>query len=391
MPVSSDVLAQFNHLEKSGALDALGDLRKENRELERLLNDAALLVSYTNVGSMLDFIISRILDHFVPEFLAFIVHPPRGEELRQYCYRNLKETDETVPTEYYEWLKEHFSRMPASVRFEDLSADYGADSFGPELRRFSPEVIFPMFGIGGMYGVVILGSKIVGDSYKEHEQKYVDRMIRFLSVSIQNGLHYESSITEPKTGLFTHDYFVRRLDESIAHSRRRNTRPGILMLDVDHFKRFNDTWGHVNGDKALVAIAGALGQAIRGEDCAARFGGEEFSILVTDCDAKSLMIVAERVRRSVEALRIPVEDPASGESREVPVTVSVGARMVEPLPGAASLVLIGDADKALYQSKTNGRNRCTLFAQGLLQRAWCKREYSTRLAGKLSESTNELL
>ena len=71
-----------------------------------------------------------------------------------------------------------------------------------------------MFGIGGLYGIVILGKKIVGSGYTELEKKYVDRMIRFLSVSVQNGLHYESSITEPKTGLFTHDYFNRRLEEA---------------------------------------------------------------------------------------------------------------------------------------------------------------------------------
>jgi diguanylate cyclase (GGDEF)-like protein len=365
MPISSDVLAQFNHLEKSGALDTLGDLRKENRELERILNDAALLVSYTNVASMLDFIISKMLDHFVPEFLGFLMHPPRGEEIRQYCYRNLTETDDRVPHYYYDFLKNHFTRFPGSVSYDDLIEQYGEESFGGDFSRFAPDIVFPMFGIGGLYGIVVLGRKIVGGEYSEHERKYVDRMIRFLSVSIQNGLHYESSITEPKTGLFTHDYFIRRLDESIAQVKRGHSKPGLLMLDVDHFKRFNDTWGHVTGDRVLVAIADAIKETIREEDCAARFGGEEFSILVSECDERSLMIVADRVRKAVAEIRIPTIDG----QKELSVTVSIGARMVEPVAGVAGLVLVGDADKALYQSKTGGRNRCTLFASGLLRRA----------------------
>ncbi|MBN1616570.1 MAG: GGDEF domain-containing protein [Spirochaetales bacterium] len=368
MPISSDVLTQFNHLEKAGALDALGDLRKENRELERIITEATLLVSYTDVSSMLDYVIARFLDHFIPEFLGFLVHPPRGDALRQYCYRNLKETDETIPEQYYDLLKNYFERTPGRISFEQLVETFGKDTFGKDILTLNPEMVFPMFGIGGLYGIVFLGKKIVGGAYSELEQKYVDRIIRFLSVSMQNGLHYESSITEPKTGLFTHDYFVRRLDEAIARTKRKNTGAGILMLDVDHFKRFNDSWGHVTGDLVLVTLAGVLAHIVREEDCAARFGGEEFSILVADCSPVDLMMIAERIRNAVASIRIPAPDG----SQELSVTVSIGARVIESTPGMTSLILIGDADKALYRSKNEGRNRSTLYHQGLLMRAMMK-------------------
>jgi len=366
MAGSSDILAQYNLLEKSGSLDTLDDLRRENRELERIITDAALLSSYSNVNTMLDFMIAKILDHFIPQFLGFLVHPPRGTEIRQYCYRNLKESEDHIEPKYYDLLKGYFSHNPRSAFFEDLCKELGDDAFAPEFRNLKPELIFPMYGIGGLYGIVILGSKIVGEKYTELEQKYVDRMIRFLSVSMQNGLHYESSITDPKTGLYTHDYFVRRLDESIAYARRGNHRAGILMLDVDHFKRFNDTWGHVTGDAVLVALAQALKKETRTEDCAARFGGEEFSILVVDCSPQNLMLVAERIRVAVNTMQLK-----AGES-ELSVSVSIGARMIDPDPRLDSLILIGDADKALYRSKSEGRNRCSLFTRGLLERASMK-------------------
>ena len=367
MSGSTDVLAQFKQLEKSGALDALAELRKENKELDRIIVDASLLVAYTDVNSMLEFIMVKLLDHFIPQFLAFLVHPPRGRKLRQYCYRNLKESEETIPSFYYELLRERFNKISAPATFSELLEELGPDIFTPEFRSLDPEIIFPMFGIGGLYGIVILGKKIIETAYSELELKYIDRMIRFLSVSMQNGLHYESSITDPKTGLYTHDYFIRRFDEIIAVTERHKPASGVLMLDVDHFKKFNDTWGHVTGDLVLMAIAQSLKQTTRPEDCAARFGGEEFSILVSDCTPAILMIVAERIRKAIENLRLIV-----GKD-ELSVTVSIGARMIEALPGFDSLMLLGDADKALYRSKHAGRNRCSLFQRGLLERAMINR------------------
>ncbi len=365
MPISADVLTQFNQLEKSGALDALGDLRKENRELERIINDAALLLAYTDVNSMLDFFIAKILDHFIPQFLGFIVKPPRGTTNRQYCYRNLKESADRIPQLYWEIFRLRFNANPAGADFADLESELGPEVFGEDFRRLQPEVIFPMFGIGGLYGIVILGKKIVGSGYTELEKKYVDRMIRFLSVSVQNGLHYESSITEPKTGLFTHDYFNRRLEEAIAHARRRNTTSGLIMMDVDHFKRFNDTWGHVTGDEVLIHIANELKALVRGEDCPARFGGEEFTVLLADCDAEGLLLVAERIRTAVSRLEVPAPDGSGPLS----VTISLGARLIRPVSGITAIKLVEDADKALYRSKEGGRNRSTLYCEGLLERA----------------------
>ena len=367
MQLSADVLAQFNHLERSGALETLDDLRKENRSLERIITDATLLVSYTDVEAMLGFIISQLLDYFIPRFLVFVIQPPRGKHIRQFCYRNLKKADDTLDETYYEILRTHFKTSPGSISLADLQKALPPDTLGADFLQFEPEIIFPMFGIGGMYGTVILGSKIVDQKYTEQERKYVDRMIRFLSVSMQNGLHYESSITDPKTGLYTHDYYMHRLEEALAHNRRHGTRSGILMLDVDHFKRFNDTWGHVTGDEVLLALSRVLVKTVRTEDCAARFGGEEFSILVTECTPEKLMQVAERIRTAIESLRIPCGD------HQLSVTVSIGARMVDGLPGISPMILIGDADKALYRSKGSGRNRSTLYVQGLLERAFILR------------------
>ncbi len=363
MTINTDVLEQFKQLEKSGALDTMGELRKENRELERIITEAGILMSYTDINAMLDFVISRILDHFIPQFFAFLIHPPRGAELRQYCYRNLKESGDRIPAVYYNILRNRFSRIPASVSFEDLVEELGQDLFADDFRTLEPQYVFPMAGIGGIYGTVILGKKLLGESYTLNERRYVERLIKVLSICMQNGLHYESSITDPKTGLFTHDYFLTQMHTSLANLERHGRPLGILMLDIDHFKKFNDTWGHMSGDIMINSVARVLLASVRSEDCVARFGGEEFSVLISECTPKSLYQVSERIRNAIAGIKLRLET-----GTELSATVSIGARYVDRAGTEDAPRLIGEADKALYHSKSAGRNRTTLYARGLLDR-----------------------
>ncbi len=371
-PGESSLVDRFNLLHKSGALDDLAFLRRENRELDRLINDASALMSLTSVPEMLDFVLSRLLDHFIPEFLAFLIKPPRGELLRQYCYRNLKRSDERVPDRYYELIKRHFDASPFPVRFDELRGNSAPGTWGREFLSFSPAFLYPMRSIGGLYGVVLLGTKVLGGEYTELERLYVDRMTRFLAVGIQNGLHHESSITDPKTGLYNHDYFMRRLEEEQARIQRHGGRAGIIIMDVDHFKAFNDLHGHVTGDEALSALADTLRAVTRDEDTVARFGGEEFCVLALDCGETRLLEIAERIRLAVESLALP------HDGRELRITISLGARSFGPGEACGSVRLLADADKALYESKSSGRNRSTLFATGLLRLAASVRAASAR-------------
>ena len=353
-----DVLTQYNRLSQLGAIENLEALRLENRELDRLVTDAAALVALPSVPMMLDFVIDKVLERFVPTFLAFVIEPPRGNRLSQFCYRNLKPSDEEIPIDCYRRIKSRFLSKPFTERFDTILAETGEY---PELEPFSPELVFPMRGIDGLYGIVVLGSKVVGDEYSEAETMYLDRLTRFLAVGIQNGLHHQSSITDAKTGLYNHESFMRRLAEEQSRSSRNGAQACILMLDVDRFKRFNDSHGHLAGDAALEALASTLKAVMRTGDAVGRFGGEEFCVLALDCDPRGAMDAAERVRRAVESMRFP------HDGKDLSITVSVGVRMLDPLIDPKDL--LDDADKALYASKSGGRNRCTLFRPGLLGRA----------------------
>jgi diguanylate cyclase (GGDEF)-like protein len=177
---------------------------------------------------------------------------------------------------------------------------------------------------------------------------------------------------DSKTGLFNHAYFMRRLEQEVARASRHRARAGIVMLDVDHFKRFNDTWGHLAGDAVLAALAQTLRAAVRTEDVPARFGGEEFCVIVIQCDESSLFEIAERIRLSIESMSVEFE------SRRLSITASLGCCLIDPDRPCAISLYVEHADKALYESKAAGRNRSTLYRAGLMERAVALRAYRIR-------------
>ena len=166
----------------------------------------------------------------------------------------------------------------------------------------------------------------------------------------------ELAATDKLTGLPNR----RRFDEVLETEWRRcgRNRQGLalLMIDVDNFKSYNDTYGHLGGDAVLAAIGSCLKQSLhRAGDSVARFGGEEFAVLLPDETGTGGSIVAERIRRMVADLRVPHVGSATGV-----VSVSIGVVCRQPQPTARPDELVAAADLALYQAKAAGRNRCVL-------------------------------
>ena len=152
------------------------------------------------------------------------------------------------------------------------------------------------------------------------------------------------SLSDPLTGLGNRRAFDEALAEELARARRNGTPLGLVMLDVDHFKRFNDRHGHQAGDDVLVAVARVLGDVARAEDRACRVGGEEFAVLLPGADEAAAAAVAERIRAGVAAA------PAAE-----PITVSLGVAATRGEHDAAAL--FAQADERLYAAKQAGRNR----------------------------------
>jgi diguanylate cyclase (GGDEF)-like protein/PAS domain S-box-containing protein len=166
----------------------------------------------------------------------------------------------------------------------------------------------------------------------------------------------EQSLLDGLTGIANR----RRFDETLAREYRRHARGGatlsLVLIDIDHFKAFNDRYGHIQGDACLRRVAEALRQNVtRAGDLVARYGGEEFACILPETDAPAAAALAERLRRAVAALDIPHEASPTA----CRVTVSCGAATRRCLPGGAPLDLLARADEQLYRAKAAGRNQAT--------------------------------
>lgn len=176
-----------------------------------------------------------------------------------------------------------------------------------------------------------------------------------------NELLLELSNTDHLTGLFNRRFLMETLDKEVQRARRKDGQVALLLLDIDHFKRVNDTHGHLQGDVVLQKVALHIQKELRSYDTAARYGGEEFVAVLPDTSLKEAFNVADRIRLSVQGMRF------AGSLANEQVTVSLGVALF-PSPCFDDIDgLLRAADEALYQAKERGRNRVIISDPGCSQ------------------------
>jgi diguanylate cyclase (GGDEF)-like protein len=206
-------------------------------------------------------------------------------------------------------------------------------------------------------GVLVIEDDMHSRNWEDEEMLMVKTVSDQLSVAISHARLFRKvqtqAMTDALTGLYNHGYFQERLDRELKLADRNNDQVSLVLLDLDHLKRINDTRGHRSGDAALCHVASIMQAAVREVDVCARYGGEEFVVILPQCDRESAIEVAERLRQSIAS------SPFSRS--EEPVTASIG---VATYPSGAKNKeeLIEMADRAMYLAKAAGRNRVRTLA-----------------------------
>lgn len=198
----------------------------------------------------------------------------------------------------------------------------------------------------------------------EHISLVTDDVLTALQNHVQSALSsahkYDAIrrqvVTDHLTHLYNRRFFMNRAEEEIERSLRHKAPLSILMVDIDHFKQFNDTYGHTTGDRVLQTVARALQAALRTSDVCARYGGEEFSVLLPATPGENAYYVAERVRRTLQSTRYT----GLGLPADASITISIGAATC-PRDATTLEDLIQLADEALYEAKHEGRDRVVLY------------------------------
>jgi len=217
--------------------------------------------------------------------------------------------------------------------------------------------------IDELFGVV----RTAGESearYEELEQRMLSLQRENLDLVVKNRTLSEVSSRDSLTGLYNRWFVIEKIDSEMNRAMRHGSPMSLIMLDIDHFKRVNDTWGHGVGDQVLQAIGKLLRDSCRVYDVPGRYGGEEFCIVLPETKPGNTGVVAERIRSRLEETELPC-----GET-SISVTASIGIAGMD-LPEINELLspaaLIDRADRALYSAKNRGRNRVELWEHALFE------------------------
>lgn len=306
---------------------------------------------------------SDSLDELFAMVARFLTHLLPGTEGSVYVYSNSRDVLDGGGAWNGATLHEHIYPKDCWALRRGRTYAYDGSVLAMECRHaddgsHKPYLCFPILAHGETVGLIHLRSVepgATGQRVLAEHRRLAQMCAEHISMAIANvrmrdTLHEQAS-RDPLTGLFNRRHMGEHLRNTLRGAEREGYPLSVLALDVDHFKTFNDTFGHDAGDYVLTEVARVMRDCIQGDELAARPGGEEFTVILPRVDRSQAIERAEKLRKAIENLRITY-----GDTSLPPVTVSIGIGTF-PQDGTTAHDLLINADAALYQAKDQGRNR----------------------------------
>jgi diguanylate cyclase (GGDEF)-like protein len=347
---------------KNAELERMNETqRRRVTELDALYKATTSLLRTIDLESLLDGILSSAMEAIpVAEKGALLLCAPGTRDLAVRASRGFEAPEVAVSRAFASPSMSKVVERGKPLLIEDIrwESDSGLKPSVPEVRSLRSHLLIPLAYGEDKQGLLALGSKRP-KAFTFDDFRLVEAFAAAASAALQNGrLHAEvreMAVTDALTGILNRRGFFSQAHRDFERARRFGRPFVLVMIDIDHFKRINDAYGHPAGDEVLKTLAAAFKAQIRGTDLLGRFGGDEFILLLAETSLANGLIFAGRARESVNALAVPV---ANGPLR---ITVSQGLSAFDP--GCPDIdALVGRADQALYRAKTAGRDRWESFS-----------------------------
>jgi diguanylate cyclase (GGDEF)-like protein len=319
------------------------------------------LLKLNSLAEMIEHILSESAGFFDLDAVSFCLIDEKGE-LEGYLLEdgyNVKKKTGLVFLKNKELMKTTFglSANPYLGRYKSSKC---ADFFAGVEKRLASVAIIPLTRRGKFLGSLNLGSFNPDRFTDTMATDFIEHMGTMVSVCLENNLNFEvlrrTSLVDTLTGVNNRRFLEQRLGEEIDRTQRNSEPLSCFFLDIDFFKKVNDTYGHQTGDKVLTVVAGTIRDQLRNNDVLARYGGEEFVALLSNIPENMALDIAERIRKTVKALQIE----SDGQALSITISIGVSTFCPEHDHSASSekisVDLIHCADKALYDAKHSGRD-----------------------------------
>ena len=328
------------------------------RDLRQLVQVTKMISSSLHIEEQLPVIMDAVIKLTNADKAMLLLAGPSGElEVKaEHPARHAAKKDGKYSTTVIQQVMA--SGEPSFVLDTDLH-QVMKDSRSIQSLQLRTVMCAPLRSKTGVMGVLYVHSTTPVRAFNEQKKEIFSALCDHAAIALDNARLYSASISDPMTGLYNHAYCMRRLQEELDRARRYGRCLTFILVDIDKFKVVNDTFGHRKGDLVICAVAEALRQTVRQSDVAARYGGDEFALIVpetggpgcleTDTEQSGAMILAERLRERIAKSAVP----------GVEVTASIGVAtfpsdgLREGEPGD----LIERADNAMYSAKKKGRNQ----------------------------------
>ena len=313
-------------------------------EIGKTLNAASL-----SLKNVLDIVILTCYGHFHSEDASMLLSMEDGDKTRL--------VGEDISLELTLPLKTYIKENERAIHIDELKQRSGLKKAHRLLTEYGFELIVPLRFKDRINGLLCLKRKEeeFGPEYTADEKRYINIIAGFASVAIENARLYEMATLDIKTKLYNHGFFANRLTQEIERAERYKTDLTLMILDLDHFKSVNDTYGHIVGDDVLAEVAKTISRQVRGFDIPARFGGEEFTVILPETGLDGAGTVAQRLKDAIKNLSFASPKGKFG------VAVSIGIAGFIPEMSMTDNILIEHADRALYYAKEHGRDRVVRY------------------------------